>query len=286
MTIHLNDLSGGVLLYFLVFARVGSMVMLLPAIGDAGVPARVRLALALAISFAMAPALASVYPHTAPSSPIGLGVLLVQEITAGVLIGGMARLVMGALSVAGQLIATQTGLAYTQTIDPTFGEQGAIIGTFFSMLGVVLIFTTNLHHLAIGAIHGSYTIIPPGAALPTGDMAQEAINLVSGSFALGLELAAPFLVFGFAVNAAIGILARLMPQMQVFFIAQPVNILAGFFLMMLLLGSLMTLFLTYYSTEMGRFLGQVPWLTTRTNPNRPKSRHSEGWSRPKNKATS
>lgn len=255
MTIHLNDLSGQVLLYFLVFARVGSMVMLLPAIGDAGVPARVRLALALAISFAMAPALAGAYPHVAANSPIALGVLLMQEVVAGLLVGGMARIIMAALSVAGQLIATQTGLAYTQTIDPTFGEQGAIVGTFFSMLGVVLIFATNLHHLAIGAIHGSYAMIPPGAALPYGDMAQEAINLVSGTFALGLELAAPFLVFGAAVNTSIGLLARLVPQIQVFFIAQPVNILSGFFLMMLLMGSLMTLFLNYYATEMGRFLG-------------------------------
>jgi flagellar biosynthetic protein FliR len=253
VTIHISDLSGQVLLYFLVFARVGSMVMLLPAIGDAGVPSRVRLALALAISFAMAPALAGAYPHVA-NAPIALGVALIQEVVAGLLVGGMARLIMATLSVAGQLIATQTGLAYTQTIDPTFGEQGAIVGTFFNMLGVVLIFATNLHHLAIGAIHGSYTMIPPGAALPYGDMAREAINLVSGTFALGLELAAPFLVFGAAVNAAIGLLARLVPQIQVFFIAQPVNILSGFFLMMLLMGSLMTLFLNYYATEMGRFL--------------------------------
>ena len=102
MTIHLNDLSGQVLLYFLVFARVGSMVMLLPAIGDAGVPARVRLALALAISFAMAPALAGAYPHVAANSPIALGVLLMQEVVAGLLVGGMARIIMAALSVAGQ----------------------------------------------------------------------------------------------------------------------------------------------------------------------------------------
>ncbi|HEY5347896.1 MAG TPA: flagellar biosynthetic protein FliR [Rhizomicrobium sp.] len=254
MTVHLNDMSGGVLLYFLVFARVSAMVMLLPAIGDGGVPARVRLALALAISFAMMPAVAHFYPHNVPQSATALSVLLMQETIAGILIGGMSRLIMSSLSVAGQLIATQTGLAYAQTIDPTFGEQGAIVGTFFSMLGVVLIFATNLHHLAIGAIVGSFTILPPGATLPTGDMAQEAINLTSGAFALGLQLAAPFVVFGFAVNAAIGLLARLMPQMQVFFIAMPVNMLAGFFLLMLLIGSLMTVFLNYYATEMGRFL--------------------------------
>ncbi|HET7336142.1 MAG TPA: flagellar biosynthetic protein FliR, partial [Rhizomicrobium sp.] len=81
-----------------------------------------------------------------------------------------------------------------------------------------------------------------------------AIRLVSGSFALGLQLAAPFLVFGFAINAAIGLLARLMPQLQVFFIAMPVNILVGFFLMMLIMGSLMTMFLNFFATQMGSFL--------------------------------
>ena len=97
-------------------------------------------------------------------------------------------------------------------------------------------------------------MIPPGAPLPTADMAELAIRLVGSSFALGLQLSAPFLVFGFAVSAAIGLLARLMPQMQVFFVAMPINLLLGFFLMMLLIGSMMTVFLHYYATEMARFL--------------------------------
>jgi len=254
MILHLPDLSGTFLVYLLVFARAGSMIMLLPAIGDVGVPPRVRLALALAISFALAPGLVHDYPAAAPANDIALGLLVAQEVVAGVLVGTMARIIMSALSVAGYLVATQIGLAYAQTLDPTQGEQGAIVGTFFSLLGTVLIFATNLHHLAIGAIAGSYHLIPPGAALPTGDMAELVVRLVSGSFALGLQIAAPFLVFGFAVNAAVGILARLMPQLQVFFIAMPINILAGFFLMMLLLGTLMTVFLDYYTQSMGSFL--------------------------------
>jgi flagellar biosynthetic protein FliR len=255
MTIHLASLSGAILVYLLTFARVGAMVMLLPAIGEAGVPPRVRLALALAISFALASTVSQTYTSTAPQSVIALGLLISKEVTAGFLIGGMARIIMSALSTAGYLIATQTGLAYAQTVDPEMGEQGAIVGNFFALMGAVMIFATNLHHLAIGAIAGSYALIPPGAALPTGDMAELAIRLASGSFALGLQLAAPFLVFGFAVSAAIGLLARLMPQLQVFFIAMPINILAGFFLMLLLVGSMMTLFLNYYAGEMSRFLG-------------------------------
>lgn len=242
-----------VLVYFLVFARTGAMIMLLPAIGDAGVPTRVRLSLAIAISLVLAPTVAHTYTATAPQSEIALGLLIGQEITSGILVGTMARIIVSALSSAGYLIATQTGLAYAQSVDPTMGEQGAVVGNFFSLLGTVLIFATDAHHLAIGAISGSYTLLPPGAALPTNDMAELTLKLVSGSFFLGLQLAAPFLVFGFAVNAATGLLARMMPQLQIFFIAMPINILAGFLLMMLLLGSMMTVFLTYFTTEMGHF---------------------------------
>jgi len=254
VSIHLANLSGVVLAYFLVFARTGAMIMLLPGIGEAGVPPRVRLALALAVSFALAPVVAHAYVGETATSATALTVLLVKEITSGVMVGGAARIIMSALSTAGYLIATQTGLAYAQTVDPEMGDQGAIVGNFFALLGATLIFTTNLHHLAIGAIQGSYALIPPGAPLPTDDMAELAIRLVSGSFALGLQLAAPFLVFGFAVSAGVGLLARLMPQLQIFFIAMPINILAGFFLMMLLLGSMMTLFLNYYADQMGHFL--------------------------------
>jgi flagellar biosynthetic protein FliR len=254
MSIHLPALSGIVLVYLLVFSRVGAMIMLLPALGDMGVPARVRLVLALAITVALAPTVASSYPAAPPQSVMALGLLIAQEVTAGLVIGAMARLIMSALQVAGYLIATQIGLAYAQTIDPTQNEQGAVLGNFFNMLGVTLIFATDLHHLAIGAIAGSYHLLPPGAALPTGDIAQLTINLVSGAFLLGFQLAAPFLVFGFAVYAALGVLAKLMPQLQVFFLAMPVNIMCGFLILLALLGTMMSVFLNFYATQMAQFL--------------------------------
>jgi flagellar biosynthetic protein FliR len=218
-----------------------------------GVPPRVRLSLALAISLALAPTVARLYTNI-PDAPMAFGLLIAQEITCGVVIGAIARLIMSALQVAGYLIATQTGLAYAQTVDPTMGVQGAIVGTFFSLLGTVMIFATNMHHLAIGAIEGSYRMLPPGGAFPTGDLAELAIRYTSGAFLMGLQLAAPFVVFGFVVTASIGLLARLMPQLQVFFVAMPINILAGFLIMMLLLGSMMTMFLNFYGQQMGALL--------------------------------
>jgi flagellar biosynthetic protein FliR len=252
--VHLPALSGLVLTYLLVFARVGAMVMLLPAIGEMGVPSRVRLVLALAIAFALTPQVAANYPPKAPTGFLPLALLVLQEVTAGVLVGAMARIIMSALSVAGFLIASQTGLAYAQTLDPTQNTQGAVLGNFMTLLGTTMIFLTNLHHLAIGAIAGSYRMLPPGAHLPTGDMAELVIGLTSSSFALGFQLAAPFLVFSFAVYAGLGVLARLMPQLQVFFVAVPINILCGFVILLGVVGAMMTVFLNYYSTQMAVFL--------------------------------
>jgi flagellar biosynthesis protein FliR len=254
MHIHLPALAGIVLTYMLVFARVGAMIMLLPGLGTMGVPSRVRLVLALAVSFALTPTVQSAYPAIAPTTMVQLTILILQEVTCGVLVGAMASVIMSALQVAGFLIASQIGLSYAQTIDPTQNTQGAVVGNFMTLLGVVAIFATDMHHLAIGAIAGSYRLLPPGGHLPTGDMAQLVIQLVSGAFALGFQLAAPFLVLGFAVYAGLGVLARLMPQLQIFFVAVPINILAGFVIMLALLGSMITVFLNYYATSMAIFL--------------------------------
>ena len=254
MHIHLPALSGIVLTYLLVFARVGTMVMLLPAIGEMGVPSRVRLLLALAIAVALTPTVQSAYPAQAPATSVALGIMILQEVTAGVLVGAAARIIMSGLQVAGFLIASQTGLAYAQTMDPTQNTQGAVVGNFMTLLGTVLIFATDLHHLAIGAIAGSYKMIAPGGHLPTADLLQLVIRLTSSSFALGFQLAAPFLVFGFAIYAALGVLAKLMPQLQIFFLAMPINIMAGLVILMAMLGAMMTVFLNYYTTSMGIFL--------------------------------
>jgi hypothetical protein len=151
MQIHLPALAGIVLTYLLVFARVGAMIMLLPGIGTMGVPARVRLVLALAVAFALTPTVQSAYPAIAPTTLVQLTILIAQEITCGVLVGAMASIIMSALQVAGFLIASQIGLSYAQTIDPTQNTQGAVVGNFMSLLGVVAIFATDMHHLAIGA---------------------------------------------------------------------------------------------------------------------------------------
>jgi flagellar biosynthetic protein FliR len=252
MTIVFPQLQGVLLVYLLTFSRAGAMIMLLPVIGDAGVPVRVRLAFALAVSAALVSITAQYYPANTPQ-PVELASLIAREVTAGVLVGTMARLIMSALETAGFLIAAQTGLAFAQTFDPGQGTQGAMVSTFLSLVGSLLVFETGLHHLALGAIAGSYTLLPPNGLVPTADMAELAITLVAGAFALGLQLAAPFMVFGLLLYAALGVLSRLMPQLQIFFMALPLSILVGFTLLMVFIGVIMSTFLDFFAAQMRVF---------------------------------
>lgn len=239
--------------FLLIFGRLGSMIMAMPAIGDSQVPVRVRLVTALVISFVMIPVVQAAYGEIPRDLP-ALGFMLLGEIVVGVFIGLSARLIMSALSVAGTAIAFQTGLAFAQSFDPAQGVQSALVGSFMSMLAVTMIFALDMHHLLLKAVYDSYELFKPGAVLPFDGFAQMALNTVAGSFTVGLQLAAPFLVFGLVFYLGIGVLSRLMPQVQVFFVAMPANILLGFVLFMLLLSTMMMWFFDYFGVRMGEFL--------------------------------
>lgn len=254
MTVILPPLDGVVLVFLLTFCRAGAMLMLMPVIGDAGVPPRVRLAFALAVSGALVPVTAQFYPSVQPPA-LELAALIGREATAGILVGAMARVIMSALDTAGFLIANQTGLSFATSFDPTQGTQGAMVSAFLSLIGALLVFESGLHHLAIGAISGSYTLLPPDQLFNTSDMAALTLNLAAGAFALGLQLAAPFLVFGLVIYAMLGVLSKLLPQMQIFFVAMPINILVGFILLMTFLGVIMSTFLDFFAEQMRVFTG-------------------------------
>jgi flagellar biosynthetic protein FliR len=113
------------------------------------------------------------------------------------------------------------------------------------MLGVTLIFSSNLHYLVIGALDDSYTLFRPGEIPLSGDMAALVTHSVTGSFRIGVQLAAPFLVFGFLFNLALGLISRMMPQMQVFFVGVPLSIMIGLIFLMLVLGAMMMTYLAY-----------------------------------------
>jgi len=230
--------------FLLVFARTGTMVMLLPGLGEQNVSARLRLTIAMVLAAVLLPLHRGAY-HIDAGALGPAVVMLVEEILIGAVLGLTARLTISALEVAGSVIAQQLGLGFVTAVDPTQGEQGVILGNFLTMLGVTLFFATDMHHLVIAALNDSYTLFEPGEVPATGDVAALVTKTVSGAFRIGIQLSAPFLAFGLLFNLGLGVLSRLMPQMQVFFIALPLSILLGFLFLVLVLGTMMGLFLDY-----------------------------------------
>jgi flagellar biosynthetic protein FliR len=230
--------------FLLVFARTGTMAMLLPGLGEQSVSTRLRLTIALVLAAVLLPLHRNAY-HIDPNAIGPAVVMLIEEILVGAVLGLTARLTISALEVAGSVIAQQLGLGFVTAVDPTQGEQGVIIGNFLTMLGLTLFFATDMHHLVIAALNDSYNLFEPGEIPATGDVAALLTKTVSGAFRIGIQLSAPFLVFGLLFNLALGVLSRLMPQMQVFFVALPLSILIGLLFLLLVLGSMMGLFLDY-----------------------------------------
>jgi flagellar biosynthetic protein FliR len=230
--------------FMLVFARIGTMIMLLPGLGEMSVPVRVRLVTALMLAAVFMPLHRSAY--SIDMSAFGsLFLLLGQEILIGAVLGLTARLTISALSVAGAVVAQQMGLGFVTAIDPTQGQQNVIVGNFLTLLGTTLIFATDLHHLVIAALNDSYRLFAPGATPLTGDIAALVTRTIASAFRVGIQLSAPFLVFGLLFNLGLGILSRLMPQMQVFFVGMPLSILLGFIILLLVVGMMMGTFTGY-----------------------------------------
>lgn len=228
--------------FLLVLTRMGALFMTAPAFGEQQVPARVRLGLALATSFLIYLNLSDALP----ALPAGLGAfvgLILVELTVGLMIALAMRILFSALNVAGTVVAFQTSLAFSQQFDPTQGTQSAITANLMSMLGILLIFTSNLHLVMLGAMVDSYAKFPTGALPAVGDMASLITDYVAASFLLGMQIAAPFLVFGIVFNIGLGFVARLMPQLPVFFVALPLNIGIGFVLLLITLPAMMMWFL-------------------------------------------
>jgi flagellar biosynthesis protein FliR len=251
MKIDISFLPALAAAFLLVFGRVGTMIMLLPGVGELSVPVRVRLTIALLLTAIIMPLHRNAYAIDLKElGPVVT--MLFQELLVGAILGMTARLAMSALQVAGNLVAQQLGFGFVMAVDPTQNQQGMLVGNFLTLLGVTLIFATDLHHLVIAALNDSYSIFKPGEIPVTGDMAQLVTRTIATAFKVGIQLSAPFLVFGLLFNVGLGVLSRLMPQMQVFFIGMPLTIMLGLVLLLLVIGAMMGIFVGYMENAIGQ----------------------------------
>jgi flagellar biosynthetic protein FliR len=219
--------------FVMVLCRCGASVMLMPALGEDEPPATLRVALALSFAVLLTPVQAPHMPAM-PDGVVRLTGMLAAELLVGGVLGWLARLWSLALSMAGQVIALLIGLSSVLVPDAVLGASAAPIGKLFGMVAPLVILSTGLYALPLTALGGSYALFPAGTLMPPGDLAEVALRAVSGSFALALRLAAPFILVSMVWQVAQGLLSRLVPQMQIYFAALPAQVLGGLLLLGLL----------------------------------------------------
>ena len=252
----LNDfMLSQIFVFFLVFCRVGTAIMVMPGFGEAYISARVRLLFAAMLSLVMTPTMQA-FPAV-PETLFGLVNLMFAELLTGLFFGMVTRLLISAISLAGMIIAYQSSLASALVQDVTMsGSQGTSLSNLLGIGALVLLFATDLHHVMLQALHDSYGIFSVGAFPIVADFTEHANRVMSEAFLVALQLSAPHIVVGLMIYLAGGIIARLMPSLQVFFILMAPQLLISFFLLMIVFGSLMTYFLDYFSRNVLRFVGQ------------------------------
>ena len=237
--------------YVLVFARIGAAMSFLPGIGEASVPVRVRLLLALAVSAALLPA-TPLADGIAVTRTSALALMVGVEAVLGLWIGLTARILLSALQLAGFQIGTAMGLS--NAFAPGLGsfEGSTMVASGLLMAGIALIFATDLHHLVIAALLHSYAVFPPGN-VPAGDLARHAAGAAAASFRIGLSITAPFYVMGLLLNLGLGLANRMMPTLPVFFVAVPVLVAAGLVVLAVSGPSLFDGFLGGFARWLGTF---------------------------------
>lgn len=236
----------------LIFMRIGAMVMLIPGLGDRAVPVMARLSFALLLSLCLGP-IAAPYLPALPDTLGALAGQAIKELIIGVMIGLLLQMMTMALAVCGETVAIQSTLAFAQTANPNEAQPGSTLTSFLSVTAMALIFATNLDHMFLAAMAHSYALFQPTKAVPLMDAAALAVRTFGQAFALGLQLAAPVVVFSVVFNVAIGMVGRMMPQFQVFFVATPLHVLFGLSVFALSLGAIGLVWIDHYQSFLRLF---------------------------------
>lgn len=253
VTLHLDKfLSGHVFGYVMIFSRIGSAIMLLPGLGESFVPARSRLMFAFALCFLLLEPMLGRLPPP-PDSISGLTHCIAYEVVIGLYYGTLLRIVAGVLETAGMVISIQSGLSNATVFNPALAAQSPLPSAYLAVIGIVMIFVTGLDHLMFHSLVALYDIFPPNGELIPGDMSQLVIQTFSKGFLVGIELAMPFFVMGLLMYIALGILQKLMPQVQLFLVILPVQIWGGLTLMAVTTAGIITVWLRYFDSAIATF---------------------------------
>ena len=226
------QLDAWLAIYLYPLARILALLATAPIFNSAGLSARLRLVTGLAITLAVAPALPQATTIIPPGSWQGLAVLG-QQMLIGIVMGFSLRLMFTAVDVAGELIGLQMGLSFATFFDPHSSAQTAVISSFLGLVTSLLFLSMNGHLLVLSVLAESFCVLPIGLK-PFAAPGFSALLAWSATlFSSGLMLALPMIAALMIANIALGVLARIAPQLNIFAVGFPVTSITGFAMLML-----------------------------------------------------
>ena len=218
----LNDIYRLLLVMF----RTGALLMTVPLFGHVSIPRMLRVWIVIIFSF-------TIYPSTVlttvqiPPTVLHFTLAILSEIGIGLIIGFSVIIVFAGIQFAGQLIGLQMGLAVANINDPMGSGQISIISEFYYLLSLLILITIDGHHYIIEALIKCFELVPVGGIVFKSSIAEYYINLSGMVFVVAVKLAAPVIITLFIINAVLGIVARTVPQMNVFIVGFPLSIGVG-----------------------------------------------------------
>jgi flagellar biosynthetic protein FliR len=215
--------------FLLCFIRVIAVVGSMPVFSGSQSPVKVRAGLAFMLAVLVFPVVRSHVPQVS-LEPVGLMLLMVQETLFGVILGFIARLILIAIQFGGTVIGYQMGFAQANILDPQSEQQVPLMGQFLNVVAVLVFLAVDGHHVFLKALVRSYEVLPPGGLDFSGETIPYVMDLTGDMFVLGLKLVAPVMVVLILSMFALGIMSRLMPQLNVLMLSFPIKIAMGVFL--------------------------------------------------------
>ena len=220
--------------FFLLLTRVSGIFIVAPFFGSINIPQYIRIGTALAMSVVLFPVVDQLAVVQAPATILGYALAVLAELFVAWLIGFVAYISFSAIHMAGKIMDMQVGFSIVNVMDPTSGQQIPLIGSFLYNLGLIIFLVTNGHHMIIAALFESFRAVPMLGMTANPDLTMLIANFTAGIFSTGMKIAMPVTFAILLTNVALGVLARTMPQLNIFVVGIPMQIVVGLFVLSIL----------------------------------------------------
>lgn len=220
--------------FLLIFSRITGTLTSAPVFGSKSIPVFARIGLSVLLALFMLP-MSTLAAARQPSSLVILAWWALLELLYGLTAGFVASLFLQSVQMAGQMIDMQVGFGMVNVFDPQFGQQVPLIGNFKFLMAMVVFLALQGHHILISAMAENFRAVPLGMPIQLGKATEFMVDAVANMFVMALRIALPVMGTVLMTDVALGILARIMPQMNVFVVGITGKLVVGIFMLFLVL---------------------------------------------------